>query len=130
MPGYSLSDPTRREALERRIRDGIHARRLGTALGGHTLRFPAGSTSGVVWDQAIEDELARLQPEAALRLLHCVWSPAGWAISCIYEPGCVLVWQARFKPDMPLGDYLTAIDPLDLHEQIGLYPKRRVSVEL
>ena len=121
----------RREALEHRIREGIRERRLGTALNtGYTLRFPVGSTSGIAWDQAIEDELARLPPEEALRLLHCVWAPAGWAVSCIYEPGCVLVWQARFKPDMPPGDYLTAIDALDLHEQIALYPARRVTVEL
>ena len=120
----ALSASRRREALEHRIRD----RRLGA---GYTLRFPVGSTSGITWDQvAIKDELARLEPEAALRLLHCCWSPDGWAVSCIFEPGCVLVWQARFKPDMAPGDYITAIDPLDLHEQMGLYPARRVSVEL
>ena len=116
----------RRETLEHKIR----ARRVGEAISGYTLRFPAGSTSGVTWDQTIEDELARLEPEAALRLLYCCWAPSGWAVSCIYEPGCVLVWQARFKPDMAPGDYLTAIDALDLHEQIGLYPARRVTVDL
>ena len=125
-----LSDPDRREVLERRIRDGIRDRRLGTALGGQTVRFPAGSTGGVTWGPAVEDDLARVPPEAALRLLHCAWAPAGWAISCIFEPGCVLVWQARYKPNMELGEYLTAIDPLELHEQIGLYPARRVTMGL
>ena len=120
----ALSD--RRKVLERRVR----SRRIGEALAGYTLRLPAASTAGITWDQVIKDELARLPPEAALRLLHVEWAPDGWAVACVFKPGCVLVWQARFKPGMELGDYLTAIDPLDLHEQIGLYPARRVTVEL
>jgi hypothetical protein len=120
----ALSD--RRKVLERRIR----SRRIGEALAGYTLRFAAGSTAGITWDQAIADELARVPPEAALRVMHGEWSPAGWAVSCIFKPGYVLVWQARHKPTMELGDFLTAIDPLDLHEQLKLYPARRVTMGL
>ena len=120
----SLSDPCDRETLEHRIQAGIAARRLGTALAGYALRLPA--PSGIIWDR----ELARLPPEAAVRLLMRRWAPAGWAVCFIVEPGCALIWHARHKPSMDLGDYLHAIDPLDLHEQMEVYPARRVTMEL
>lgn len=107
------------------------ARRLGTSLAGYGLRLPASSTSGIVWDRAAAgDELARLPAEAAAWRLHQCWAPSGWAVCFIFKPGCALVWHARHKPSMPLGDYLRAIDPLDLHEQIKAYPARRVKVDL
>jgi len=119
LTSHALSD-SRRETLEHQIR----ARRVGEAISGYTLRLPV--DSGVTWER----ELSRLEPEAAVHLLMCKWAPRGWAVSYLFEPGSVLVWQARHKPSMELGDYLTAIDPLELHEQMGLYPARRVTVEL
>ena len=77
---------------------------------------------GISWDQ----ELARQQPEDAVRTLMRRWGPGGWACCYLTESGGPLVWQARLRGEMPPGDYLTADDPLDLHNQMGIYPVRRV----
>ena len=122
MAGYSLRDPARRAVLERRIRD----QRVSAALAGYCLRLPAGSAAGITWGH----ELTRLPPEAAVRQLMGRWGPGGWTTCFIYEADGTLVWQARLRGKMAPGDYLTAADPLDLHEQIGLYPVRQVSVPL
>ena len=119
MAGYSLNEPARRAVLERRIRD----KRVSAALAGYCLRLPV---SGIAWGQ----QLARVPPEAAVRLLMGRWGPDGWLACYIYEGDGTLVWQARLRGEMVPGDYLTADTPLDLHEQIGLFPARRVSVPL
>ena len=117
--GYSLNDPARRAVLGRRIWE----RRLGAALAGYCLRLPV---SGVTWGQ----QLTRIPPEAAVRLLMSRWGPDGWLACYIYEADGTLVWQARLRGEMTPGDYLTAADPTDLNDQIGVYPARRVSVPL
>lgn len=117
--GYSLNEPARRAVLERRIRD----RRLGAALAGYCLRLPV---SGIAWGR----ELTQMPPENAVRLLMGRWGPGGWTTCYIFEGDGTLVWQARLRGEMAPGDYLTASDPADLSEQIGLYPARRVSVPL
>lgn len=123
----SLSNPCHRTALERRIQAGLRDRRLGTALAGYSLHLP---DRGIAWGKVVGDTLAGLSPEDAVRLLMSQWGPAGWLACYIFEADGTLVWQARLRGEMVPGDYLTAADPVDLNEQIGQYPARRVSVPL
>jgi hypothetical protein len=119
----ALNDPCNRAARERRIQAGLRDRRLGTALGGYALRLPVG---GISWGK----ELARVPPENAVRLLMRRWGPDGWACCYQFEGDGTLVWHGRLRGEMAPGDYLTAADPVELHEQIDLYPVRRVTVPL